>query len=111
PGQGIDGAIGCLEHVSPMRSKPWKLPPVKVEIENYRFHIRQGATDGPTGFVHAGDSIEMISHDVAFHAIHADGAQFWSLMFPDPDQPLSRTLSEPGVIELSSAAGYVWMHA
>ena len=32
-------------------------------------------------------------------------------MFPDPDRPLTRSLNEKGVVELTSAAGYYWMRA
>jgi len=53
----------------------------------------------------------MISSDSYFHSLHAGGASFFTLAFPDPDQPLSRPLMERGVVELTSAAGYYWMRA
>src|SRR5262249_35564837 len=64
-----------------------------------------------SGFVHVGERIDLESTDQAFHAVHGDGAAFFSLMLPDANQPVSRTLDRPGIVELSSAAGYIWMRA
>jgi hypothetical protein len=50
----------------------------------------------------------MISEDV-FHSLHADGAVFFTLAFPDPGRPRVRYLREKGRIELTSAAGFFWM--
>src|SRR5581483_4426080 len=63
------------------------------------------------GFVRRGDPVTMVSRDKAFHALHADGAAFFTLTFPDPDQALERGFHERGVVELTSAAGYYWMRA
>src|SRR5262249_61652176 len=38
-------------------------------------------------------------------------AAFFSLAFPDPHQPLSRSFDTPGRVELSSGAGYYWASA
>src|SRR5437868_1206868 len=35
---------------------------------------------------------------------------FWSLTFPDLDRPRARRLDQPGLVELTSGAGYYWMH-
>ena len=51
----------------------------------------------------------MISRDPWLHALHVDGSSFFTLMFPDPEQPLRRRLTTPGIVELSSNAGYFWM--
>jgi hypothetical protein len=53
----------------------------------------------------------MLSEDQAFHALQADGAAFFCLMFPDPNAPLTRKLDRAGLVELASAAGYTWMRA
>src|SRR5208283_3993950 len=63
------------------------------------------------GFVRRGESIEMVSREPVFHMLHGDGADFFTLAFPDPDQPSSRRLANKGVVELSSAANYFWMRA
>jgi hypothetical protein len=107
----LDGALVWLSHVDSHRARPWDLPAVRVQLSDYRFHIKQGTFDDLSGFVHAGDRIDLDSTDQAFHAVHGDGADFFSLMLPDPNRPVSRSLPRPGIVELSSAAGYIWMRA
>jgi hypothetical protein len=107
----VESALIWLSHVDVRRSKPWDLPAVHVQLSDYRFHIKQGDADALSGFVHVGDPIDLESTDQAFHAVHGDGAAFFSLMLPDPNQPVSRTLTRPGIVELSSAAGHIWMRA
>jgi hypothetical protein len=53
----------------------------------------------------------MVSREGQFHALHAGGAAFFTLTFPDPDRPRKRRLPSRGLVELSSAAGYYWMRA
>src|SRR5262249_59710045 len=63
------------------------------------------------GFVRRGDAVTLVSRQALFHTLRARGAAFWTLTFPDPDRPLVRHFDRPGLVELSSAAGYYWMHA
>jgi hypothetical protein len=107
----VESALIWLSHVDDRRSKPWDLPAVHVQLSDYCFHIKQGATDALNGFVRVNDRIDLESTDQAFHAVHGDGAAFFSLMLPDPNRPVSRTVSHSGIVELSSAAGYIWMRA
>jgi Polysaccharide lyase family 4, domain II len=109
--RGVGNAVVFLRGADPTRAKPWNLPPVLIEQRGLSFHVRQGEVDSFYGFVHRGDAIEMVSRDAYFHALHAGGASFFTFMFPDPDQPLRRSLEEKGIVELSSAAGYYWMRA
>jgi hypothetical protein len=111
PGGGVGNAVVFLRGVDARRSRPWDLPPVRVVQRDYRIHIRQG--DGATrdGFVRRGDSIEMVAAEPVFHALHASGAAYFTLVFPDPDRPRRRALDHPGLVELSSAAGYYWARA
>lgn len=108
---GVAGAVILLRGVDASRARPWNLPPVMVEMSDYRFVFRQGETTGPYGFVRRGAAIEMVSRQPVAHGLHADGAAFFTLAFLDPDQPLSRRLERPGVVELSSSIGYFWMRA
>lgn len=106
---GVRGAVVFLRGVDPSRARPWDLPPVRVVQQGQQFRVRQGGGDGQIGFVRRGDAVEMVSADPVFHSLHAGGAAFFTLAFPDPDRPRTRRLSAPGVVELTSAAGYFWM--
>jgi hypothetical protein len=106
---GIANAVVFLRGVNPRQARPWDLPPVVVEQRDYVCHIRQGESDSPVGFVRRGEAIQMVSRQPAFHLLHAHGAAYFSLAFPDPERPLSRRLPRSGLVELTSAAGYFWM--
>jgi hypothetical protein len=108
---GVANAVIFLRGVDSTKAKTWTLPPVRVEQRNLHFHVHQGNADSSFGFVRRGDAIEMVSRDSYFHSLHVGGANFFTLTFPDPDQPLSRPLKEKGLVELTSAAGYYWMRA
>ncbi len=109
--RGVANAVVFLRGVDPKRGKSWDHPPVQVELRGGEFHIIQGDADTHIGFVRKGDPIQMVSRDVLFQSLHAGGAAFFTLVFPDPDQPLERRLKDKGIIELTSAAGYYWMRA
>jgi hypothetical protein len=108
---GVASAVVFLRGVDPARSREWDHPPVRVRQQDYRFRVLQGQRESSVGFVRVGDKIEMDSADPFFHAIHAEGAFWFSLTFPDPGQPLRRALAHKGLVELTSAAGYFWMRA
>jgi hypothetical protein len=107
--RGIRNAVVYLRGVDPREGKPWDLPPVLVEQRDCRIRIVQGETISQLGFVRLGETVRMVSRDRNFHALHASGATLFSLMFPDPDQPLERHFKEKGLVELTSGAGYYWM--
>jgi len=106
----VQGAVIFLRGVDAGRSRPWDLPPVRIVQQGQQFHVRQGDDDGKVGFVRRGDAVEMVSADTVFHSLHAGGAAYFTLAFPDPDKPRRRRLDNKGVVELSSAAGRFWMH-
>jgi hypothetical protein len=108
---GVANAVVFLRNVDPRQSRAWDHPPVRVEQRGCRFHVVQGDVDSPFGLVRRGDNVDMVSRERCFHSLHADGAAFFSLTFPDPDEPLSRRFKERGIVELTSAAGYYWMRA
>jgi hypothetical protein len=109
--QRVVNAVVYLRGIDPKRGRPWDHPPVRVEQRDYRLHIRQGETDSRAGLVRRGEAIEMISTQPIFHSLRASGAAFFTLAFPDPDQPLLRRLEHRGMVELCSAAGFYWMRA
>jgi hypothetical protein len=109
--RGVGNAVVFLRGVDPQRARPWSQPPVRIEIRQRQFHVAQGVIDSPFGFVRQGDSIEMVSTEADCHSLHADGAAFFTLPFPDPNRPLERKLDTQGAVELSSNAGFFWMRA
>jgi hypothetical protein len=108
---GVKNAVVYLRGVDPRKARPWDHEPVRVEQRDYQVHVLQGDADSRCGIVRRGDAIEMVSRQAVFHSLHAGGANFFTLAFPDPDQPLTRRLDRPGLTELSSAAGCFWMRA
>jgi hypothetical protein len=109
--RGIGNAVIFLRGVDSTKAKPWNLPAVRVEMRDLHFLIHQGDSESSYGFVRQGDPIEMVSRDSYFHSLHAGGASFFTLAFPDPNQTLIRPLTERGLVELTSAAGYYWLRA
>ncbi len=109
--RGVGGAIVFLREVDPARARPWDLPPVEVEFRDAQIAVKQGARTDRAGFVRAGDAVAMRSAEPVFNALRARGAAFFSLPFPDPDRPLTRTFPTCGEVELTSAAGYYWQAA
>ncbi len=110
PAGGLANAIVSLKHVDPARSKPWDRPPLQVELKDYMFRTPAGEPF-VAGVAHTGDAVAFVSRDPELHAARARGAAFFTLSFRRPDQELSRSLPTPGVVELSSGAGYYWMGA
>jgi hypothetical protein len=109
--RGIANAVVFLRGVDPQCGRPWDLPRVQVEQRGYQLLVHQADAVGRDGFVRLGDDVEMISTGPVFHLLRAAGAASFSLAFPDPDRPRTRTLSHAGIVELTSAAGYFWMRA
>ncbi len=109
--KGVGNAVVFLHGVDPQKAKPGNHAPVCVEQRDYQLHVVQGGADSQVGFVRRGDAVELVSRQDAFHSLRAGGAAFFTLAFPDRDEPLARKLDQTGVVELSSAAGYFWMRA
>jgi hypothetical protein len=108
---GIGNAVVLLRGVDPQRAKPWSHSPVVVEQRAAQFHLFQDGQDATVAFVRPSGQVAMVSRDRLFYGLHAGGAAYFTLMFPEPNQPLERTLTRPGVVELASAAGCYWMRA
>jgi hypothetical protein len=93
------------------KSRPWDHLPALIEQRDLRLHVCQGDVDSHIGFARRRGTIEMISKENLFHSLHAGGAAFFTLPFPDPGAPRIRHLPETGIVEFTSAAGYYWMRA
>ncbi len=109
--RGVGNAVVHLRGVDANRARPWDHEPVVVELRDHRIELGQRPGPPAYAFVRRGEAIRMVSRQPMFHALHADGASFFTLPFPDPDQPLMRRLDQRGWVELSSSAGYFWMRA
>lgn len=110
--RGVAGAVVFLRGVNLAASKPWDLPPVRVEMRDRQIVVCQGDS-GPrrVGFVRRGDAVPLASAEPLFHILRGRGVAYFSLTFPEPDRPLSRTLDYAGRVELTSGAGFYWANA
>lgn len=109
--RGVANAVVYLKGIDPTRACPWPHAAVTLEQHDRTLSVVQGAAKSHVGFVRRGDEIEMVSRERRFHALHLNGAAFFTLAFPDPDEPARRKLTKAGHVECSSAAGYFWMRA
>jgi hypothetical protein len=108
---GVAGAVVFLRGIDPREGRPWDHPPVQVEQREYCFHVMQGEEDRRTALVRRGDPVKFTAAADDFHVVRARGADFFTFPFPRPSRPCVRRLHHPGVVELTSAAGYFWMRA
>ncbi|MEO2088228.1 MAG: hypothetical protein ABGY75_01855 [Gemmataceae bacterium] len=105
--QGIADAVVFLK-ASPIAGT---IPPLTVEQSDLTIRIRQSGETSRLGFVKVGSEIEMVSRDDEYHSLRARGAEYFTLPFPAPNQPVRRKLDTPGHVEFTSAAGYFWSAA
>jgi hypothetical protein len=82
-----------------------------VEWSNLKVQLVDGDRTSRIGLVPVGTEIEMVSRDPVHHSLRARGASFFTIPFPEPNQPIVRKLGKPGHVELTSAAGYFWSAA
>ena len=112
-------AVVYLAGVDPRRSAPWKPAPVSVEVKRGAPLVKAGDRTGRVGVVRRGDAVDLISREAvdpvtagpALHSIRGRGAAFFTQMLPAPNRPVSRMLTDAGVVELSSGSGYYWLCA
>jgi Polysaccharide lyase family 4, domain II len=110
--RGVEGAIVFLRGVDSRAARPWDHSRVRVELSDRQIAIRSGAPS-PTnvGIVRLGDSFEMVSMQPEMEGLRGRGADFFTLMLPDPDRPLERKPPRKGLIELTSPAHHFWQRA
>jgi hypothetical protein len=108
---GVADAVVSLQGIDLSRSKPWTLPPATVELKDFRFVVRQGMRAGLIGIVRRDAAVEFVAREAAMHSARGRGAAFFTQMLTTPDQSVTRTLPEAGMVELSSGSGYFWMRA
>lgn len=109
--QGVADAVVYLRGVDLRRSRPWDHPPVRVAYRDRRLLIEQGGDATSVGFVRRGDPVSAVNHGPDYHALRGRGASFFTLPLIERDQSSVTRLKQNGVVELTDAAGYYWLHA
>ncbi len=109
--RAVSDAVVFLRTLDASKARSWDLPKVTVEMASTGIVVVQGEHRGRSGFVRRGDSISMISTESVYHVLRGRGDAFFRLTLPQPNQPISRTLVEPGRVELSSGSGLYWLRA
>ena len=102
-------ALVYLVGVDAHRSAPWTLPPAVVEAKQSGFVVKQGDRAGRIAIVRRGEAVELVSREPAQHSIRGRGAAFFTQMLPLPNRPVSRPMTDPGIVELSSGSSYYWL--
>ncbi len=122
---GVADVVVWLTPVEAKQVKPWPYPPLVVEHAGRTLRVKQTGSSGRVGFVRVGDEVELVTRsdwlpfvalagglghapENRFQLLRGRGAAFFTLTFPEPDQPRRRELDSPGVVELTSAAGDFW---
>ena len=100
--RGVANVLVRLDGIDPTRSRPWDHPPVTLAMADFNYRLT------PSGVVRVGDGVTFVSRDPELHVVRARGAAFFSLTLPAPNQPRTRRFDKPGVVELTSGAGYFW---
>jgi Polysaccharide lyase family 4, domain II len=109
--KGLAHAVVYLKSIDPKLSKPWPFEPLHIEQRDRTISVTQGLRMGRIGFVRVGEPFEMVSYDNDYHMLRARGAGFFTLPFPEPNTPSTRTIGSTGLTEFTSAAGYFWSSA
>lgn len=109
--RAVKDAVVFLRGIDAARGKPWDLPEVEVTVIDSQFEIAQGARRGNAGFVRRGTAASFLSKDAGYNVVRGRGAAFFGATLPERDRPTRRTLSAPGLVELSSGNGLYWSRA
>ncbi|MGL6072984.1 MAG: carboxypeptidase regulatory-like domain-containing protein [Fimbriiglobus sp.] len=102
--RGLANVLIELEGVNPSRSRTWDHPPVRVLMKDFRYSLPNGA------IARRGDAVEFVSEDRELHVVRGRGADFFGWTFANPSSR-SRTFHQPGIVDLTSGAGYFWCRA
>jgi hypothetical protein len=107
----VENAVVFLRGVDPRRARPWDHGEVRVEFRDRQMIVKQGPNTSGAAFVRRGDAIETVNLDADYQALRGRGAEVFGLPLVKPKAPSRRTLSQVGIVDLTSGAGYYWQHA
>jgi hypothetical protein len=104
PDGGVANTVVYLKQIT--AGKDFDLPPARRFLDQkhcqYEPHILLVPADG---------TLAMKSSDAVLHTIHMDGAASYNLVFPFPNQVISRSMASPGLVHLKCNGGHLWMNA
>jgi hypothetical protein len=109
--RGVENAVVYLRQVDPKRSKPWDHPKASVEFHDRQLIVVQGHQRSKVGFVRRGTVIDVVNRDSEFHNLRGRGAAFFAMPLGEANKLHERVLSQAGLVDLTCAAGYYWLHA
>jgi hypothetical protein len=107
---GVAGAVVFLRSVDPKLAKAWNHEPVRVEFQDRAMRIYQGNHLRSVGFVQAGGCIDIASREADYHLLRARGAAFFTAPLQKPNEVSRKMLAKAGIVDLTSGAGYYWLH-
>ena len=109
---GIADVLVSLQKIDLQYSKPWDIPDATVHLQDDTLIIHQGdRKSSRIGIVRLGDRLTFHSQADALHMVRGRGAAYFTLPLPAESQPTTKRFTTPGVVELSSGIGYIWMAA
>jgi hypothetical protein len=106
--RGLADTIIRLQRVDLARSRPWNLPVPTVEANNLDFRVHSNGQESRYGIIQAGSTIDLVSRERMMHSIRAQGADYFTQMLIDPNRPVARTFTTPGIAELTSGSFFYW---
>ena len=104
---GVGGAIVFLRGVDPAAARPWDHPTPSIVLENRAIKVRQDG-DHAAGWCRVGEAVEVATREPGFDLLRGRGANFFAMPLPAGDVARKRSMPRPGLVELSSGAGYYW---
>ncbi|MGD0514004.1 MAG: carboxypeptidase-like regulatory domain-containing protein [Terriglobales bacterium] len=104
PQGGVANTVVYIKSIS--SGKAFDLPPERRSLDQrfcrYEPHIL---------LVPEGSALQMKSSDATLHTVHMDGMATYNLVFPFVNQPISRDMNTPGLVNVKCNGGHVWMNA
>lgn len=107
----VTHAVVFLRPVHGQLTGLWRHPRVRIGQSNRQIEVGQGKRRAAVGIVRVGETVTIVNEDHDLHILLGRGADFFSLPFQEPHRPSRRRFDHPGIVELSSGAGYFWMSA
>jgi hypothetical protein len=102
---GLAGAFVWLEGVDLAKARPWEEGvPLTLTAENRELTPARG-------LVRVGEGVKLVSRDRFYHSLQGRGAAYFGVSLPGAEVVRERRLSQPGIVEVRSGAGFFWMRS